>query len=240
MLKFGKRNDDTEDLFASDENFSSSAAASPQSDIEPEKVVRETPAASAEEFADDMNETPVIRKKNRRITESEQDKMESARILEECRCRMGLSAAEVEEITKIRAVYVNALEQGNFEELPQAVYTLAYIRRLCELYDMTEQEKDQVITPWCELQYESPENYPAAVYSDESGDNRTVIRRLEAVIFSVIALAVAALVIFGIVLLISLLRGNPDNDGVAFDEAEIVKLQETPVLKASEPAPSIR
>ena len=78
------------------------------------------------------------------------------------------------------------------------------------------------------------------VYSDESGDNRKVIRRLEAVIFSVIALLVIALAVFGIVLLVSLLRGGNRSGGVAFDEAEIVKLQEVPKLKITEPLPQLR
>ena len=243
MLKFGKRSDDTEDLFASDDDFASTA---PETDAEAGKseVVSSTPEKTPVDDTE-SRETGVSvhsgsRKKLSRIQDGDTDKMEASRILEECRCRMGLSPAEVEEITKIRAVYINALEQGNFDELPQAVYTLAYIRRLCELYDMTPQEIEQVVTPWNELQFESPENYPAAVYSDESGDNRTVIRRLEAVIFSIIALAVVALIIFGVVLLISLLRGNADSDGVVFDEAGIVQLQESPQLKVSEPLPLSR
>jgi cytoskeletal protein RodZ len=153
---------------------------------------------------------------------------------------MGLSAADVEEITKIRSVYINALERGNFDELPQPVYILAYIRRLCELYGMSAEEQKQVVEPWCEISFESPDNYSTTVYSDESGDNRKVIRKLEAVIFSVVALAVVALAVFGIILLVSFVRGNSGNDDAAFDEAGIVNLQTARELKVVEPMPQLR
>ena len=250
MLDFNKRNrsgrqiNDSEDLFAADDNF------------EAENVVPEssgdTVAAVAAEYSEREENNPVpaedpveenisiSRKKRRRNDPVDSDKAESSRLLEEGRCRMGLSAAEVEEITKIRAVYVTALEQGDYKELPQPVYTLAYIRRLCELYDMDPQDTEKVIEPWREVSLEVPDNYPVVVYSDESGDNRKVIRRLEAVIFSVIALLVIAFAVFGIILLVSLFRGGERSGGVPFDEAEIVKLQEAPKLKISEPLPQVR
>ncbi len=249
MLDFNKRNrserqiNDSEDLFAADDNFEEETMP------EAESVKPDVPAVAAvipENNDSDLQDNAsaenisIPRKRRRRTDDIDLDKAESSRLLEEGRCRMGLSAAEVEEMTKIRAVYIHALEQGDYKELPQPVYTLAYIRRLCELYDIGPQETEKIIEPWREVSFEAPDNYPMVVYSDESGDNRKVIRRLEAVIFSVIALLVIALAVFGIVLLVSLLRGGNRSGGVAFDEAEIVKLQEAPKLKITEPLPQLR
>ncbi|MBE6392377.1 MAG: helix-turn-helix domain-containing protein [Lentisphaerae bacterium] len=241
MLDFGKRTrsgnngGDSDDLFASDSSFGAA---------EVEKSGEAAVAASEEKGdAVEKNDLPVsssMKKKRRRIADAESGKLESVRLLEEARCRMGLSAADVEEITKIRSVYINALERGNFDELPQPVYILAYIRRLCELYGMSAEEQKQVVEPWCEISFESPDNYSTTVYSDESGDNRKVIRKLEAVIFSVVALAVVALAVFGIILLVSFVRGNSGNDDVAFDEAGIVNLQTARDLKVVEPMPQLR
>lgn len=241
MLDFGKRTrsgnngGDSDDLFASDSSFGA---------VEVEKSGEAAVAASEEkEDAVEKNDLPVsssMKKKRRRIADAESGKLESVRLLEEARCRMGLSAADVEEITKIRSVYINALERGNFDELPQPVYILAYIRRLCELYGMSAEEQKQVVEPWCEISFESPDNYSTTVYSDESGDNRKVIRKLEAVIFSVVALAVVALAVFGIILLVSFVRGNSGNDDAAFDEAGIVNLQTARDLKVVEPMPQLR
>ena len=242
MLDFGKRNrsgrngDDSDDLFAADRSFDSGAAVEAKVEDIPVDDEPKSPAASEVEKAFGS----PAKKKRARAAKGEADKMESARLLEEARCRMGISAADVEEITKIRSVYINALEQGNFSELPQPVYTLAYIRRLCELYALSAEEQARIIEPWSELSFETPDNYSTTVYSDESGDNRKVIRKLEAVIFSVIVLAVLSLVVFGIILLISFIRGNTRNDGVTFDEAEIVKVQPVPQLKVTEPVPQTR
>ena len=241
MLDFGKRSrsgnngGDSDDLFASDSSFGAA---------EVEKSgVSAIAAIDGNESAVEKADLPVsspTKKKRRRIDDGESSKLESVRLLEEARCRMGLSAADVEEITKIRSVYINALERGNFDELPQPVYILAYIRRLCELYGMSADEQAQVVEPWCEISFESPDNYSTTVYSDESGDNRKVIRKLEAVIFSVVALAVVALAVFGIILLVSFVRGNSGKDEVAFDEAGIVNLQTAPELKVVEPMPQLR
>ena len=251
MLDFNKRNragrqiNDSEDLFAADDNFEEETM--PETESGKQDVPRiaavipennDSDSASQDNVSDEN--IPAPRKRRRRTDDIDLDKAESSRLLEEGRCRMGLSADEIEEMTKIRAVYVHALEQGDYKELPQPVYTLAYIRRLCELYDIGPQETEKIIEPWREVSFEAPDNYPMVVYSDESGDNRKVIRRLEAVIFSVIALLVIAFAVFGIILLVSLFRGGERSGGVPFDEAEIVKLQEAPKLKVTEPLPQVR
>ena len=165
------------------------------------------------------------------------DKIESARLLEEARCRMGLSHADVEEITKIRSRYVIALERCDFDELPQPVYTLAYLRRLCELYGLSKDDEERIVAPWSELQFEMPDNYSTTVYSDESGDNRKIIRKLEIAIFSIIILAIVGLLVFGVIMLVPLLRGDSSKTAEPFDEAGIVQVQPVPELKVNEVMP---
>lgn len=237
QLKDGKQlADDTDDLFGSGEKFS-------------EAEETETSAAGTEEYAENnsaqeytgpVSVLPGKRRKRHNAADAELDKLDAARILEEARCRMGVTPADVEEITKIRAIYITALENGDFDELPQPVYTLAYLRRLCELYGLSKEEEEQIILPWSELQFETPDNYSTTVYSDESGDNRKVIRKLEIAIFSIVALAVIALVVFGGILLVSFVRNNVGGSDVSFDEAEIVKLQPEQKLKVTEPMPQPR
>ena len=53
----------------------------------------------------------------------------------------------------------------------------------------------------------------------------------------IIALAVIALVVFGVILLVSFVRNNVGGSNVSFDEAEIVKIQPVQKLKVSEPMP---
>ena len=237
QLKNGKLSEEAEDLFGSTEEF---PEAEETETAESGTVEEFSENTGVEEYSGPVSVLPGKRRKRRNAEDAELDKLEVSRILEEARCRMGLTPADVEEITKIRAGYISALEQGSFEELPQPVYVLAYLRRLSELYGLSKDDEEMIVTPWCELQFETPDNYSTTVYSDESGDNRKVIRKLEIAIFSVIALAVIALVVFGIILLVSFVRNNVGSGNVSFDEADIVKLQPVQKLKVSEPMPQLR
>ena len=239
MLDFGNRMqsgakaENNGELFPAEELETASA-------VSEEK--EESGSAVTETVKDEVapeNSRPAKRKR-RNADDSMLDKLEASRILEEGRCRLGITPAEVEEITKIRAIYITALEQGNYEELPQAVYTLAYLRRLCELYGFTGEEEQQVTAPWSDIQCEVPESYPGTLYSDEAGENGRIIRKLELVIFSIIACAVIGLIVFGVVLLVSLAKGSGAADSVHFDEASIVKLQPSPVLNVKEELPQNR
>lgn len=236
-IKSGKRNNDndSDDLFSSgseEENEDVFEETSDAADDEPEN--------DDEEAVEHLRRASARKKRSRRdMDDDELDKLEAANILTEARKRMGISPADVEEITKIRAVYINALESGRFDELPQAVYTLAYLRRLCELYALSAEEEEQITAPWSDIQCETPERYSGPVFADETGENSRIIRRLEVAIFSVIAIAVIALVVFGVILLVSFLRGS-GSSRTAFDENNIVKLQPQVKLQVNEPLPSGR
>ena len=228
-IKSGKHTAESDDLFDNPENVEENSSVPSDEPVDTE---------AAEDNS--VSKTLSSRRNRRKQDDIELDKLESARILEEARSRMGISPEAVEEITKIRAIYITALEQGNFEELPQAVYTLAYLRRLCELYGLSEAEEELVTAPWSDIQCESPDSYSGTVYSDETGENRRIIRRLEVMIFSVIAILVLGLIVFGVILLVSLFRGNGGDANSAFNEAEIVQLQGRETLKVKESLPQIR
>ena len=228
-IKSGKRTDDADDLFAGEgqEDFDNDAA------VDDEEEFEEAPAAHG-------RRAPSRKRSRRFQDDAELDKLESARMLEEARCRMGMTPADIEEITKIRAMYIHALEAGRFEELPQTVYTLAYLRRLCELYNISKEDEEQIVAPWNDIQCERPESYTGTCFADESGENRRIIRRFEIAIFSIIAIVVIALVVFGAILLVSYLRGNEGRDQVSFDENVIVKLQPEVKLQVGNPLPGNR
>ena len=143
-------------------------------------------------------------------------------------------------LDSLQSDYGVVVEGGKFEELPQSVYTLAYLRRLSELYNLSEDEEEQVVAPWSDIQCEKPESYTGTCFADESGENSRIIRKFEIAIFSVIAIVVIALVVFGVILLVSYLKGNGSRDQVPFDENEIVKLQPKVELQVNEPLPGTR
>ncbi|MBR7108187.1 MAG: helix-turn-helix domain-containing protein [Lentisphaeria bacterium] len=227
-IKSGKRTDDADDLFAGEaqEDFDNDSASG-------EEDFEEVPVTT-------LRRAPSRKRSRRAADDEELDKLESARMLEEARCRMGMTPADVEEITKIRAMYIQSLEAGRFEELPQAVYTLAYLRRLCELYNLSKEDEEQIVAPWSDIQCERPESYTGTCFADESGENRRIIRRFEIAIFSIIAIVVIALGVFGAILLVSYLRGNDGRDQVSFDENVIVELQPEAKLQLDNPLPGGR
>ena len=157
------------------------------------------------------------------------DKQEVARIIRAAREKCNMTYADVEEVTKIRVHFLEALEKCDFDQLPQPVFVLAYLRKLCELYNISDAEEELIVKPWMDIQCEIPENLPSSVYADHDNDNRHMIRRLEIGIFTGGAIAVAALVIFGIILLVSHFNSK-ESVKPAFDEAKLLELQAAPVL----------
>lgn len=56
--------------------------------------------------------------------------------LREARLRLGLSLTDAQRATKIRARYLEALEQERFRMLPDAVYARGFLRAYAELLDL--------------------------------------------------------------------------------------------------------
>lgn len=60
--------------------------------------------------------------------------------LQDERLRQGLSLEEIEEETKIRKYYLQALEQEDYEVLPPQVYATGFVRRYAKLLGLNENE----------------------------------------------------------------------------------------------------
>ena len=58
-------------------------------------------------------------------------------ILGEARVRLECSLAEAERATRIRHKYLRALEEGQFDQLPEEVYALGFLRRYAQFLHLT-------------------------------------------------------------------------------------------------------
>ena len=67
-------------------------------------------------------------------------------ILQEGRVHSGLSINQVEQITKIRLSYLEAIEHDDFPKLPPVVYVTAYIKTLCSLYNISSEDTALVLS----------------------------------------------------------------------------------------------
>jgi cytoskeleton protein RodZ len=60
--------------------------------------------------------------------------------LQDERLRQGLSLEEIEEETKIRKYYLEALEQENYDVLPPQVYATGFVRKYAKILGLNEDE----------------------------------------------------------------------------------------------------
>ncbi|MBR7120832.1 MAG: helix-turn-helix domain-containing protein [Lentisphaeria bacterium] len=164
---------------------------------------------------------------------SSEDKKEVSRILKEARKSSGLSIESVEKSTQIRAHYIVALEEADYDNLPQPVYVLAYLRKLCNIYNISEEEENNLIRPWRNIPCELPENLNTAVQLDEDNNNRQVLYRIEIILLAVGALIVIGVITLIIVLIVSYFSGK-DLPQTSFENSRVLELQEMPVIDVPE------
>ncbi|MBE6356490.1 MAG: helix-turn-helix domain-containing protein [Lentisphaerae bacterium] len=162
---------------------------------------------------------------------SEEDKREVSRILKAARTTAGLSPQDVEQATQIRAHYLVALEDADYNQLPQPVYVLAYLRRLCELYDIPEDEENQLVKPWRNIPYELPEaeKLSDSVQRDDDPPNTKTLARLQLILISAAAMIIIGVLVLIIVLIVSHFSGK-DIPESAFNNAKLLEIQPKPEL----------
>lgn len=157
--------------------------------------------------------------------------------LAELRIRHNYTIKQLSEETKIRELYLEALEAEDYKILPQLVYVLGYIRKLCTLYGVSRENADALTAGLRErLQYELPEDLEKHTADRErSEEDERRQRQLLFLISGAVALIVLALVV-GAVLLVLVLRSHNSSaaSGDPFNEKLLVDLQPKPELRVQE------
>ena len=194
----------------------------------------EKKAVSAPEVAPSRS-APFFRGKRRADAEIEREKLETSEVLKAARKRAGLTPEDVENETQIRVRFLMALEDGYFDELPQQVYVLAYLRKLCSLYKISQADEEELVRPWRQVPREVPENLPGTIIPDENSENRKILHRVEIFLLAVIAIVVIGVLAFLVILGVSFLNRHKVDDH--FDVSSLLELQEKPRLTAPGVAP---
>ncbi|MBQ6353105.1 MAG: helix-turn-helix domain-containing protein, partial [Lentisphaeria bacterium] len=89
----------------------------------------------------------------------------------ELRRRHQLDIDAVAEATWIKTAYLEALENDAFSELPQMVYVLAYVKKLCEFYGVSAADTESLLTDLREqLSYEIPDDIDKSVVCREQDE----------------------------------------------------------------------
>ncbi len=147
--------------------------------------------------------------------------------------RLNLTYADVFAATRIKEDMLRALEEEDFSKLPQPVYVIAYVKRLCHFYNinnaLAREFLDRLRT---EISFDVPDDFSKSVKgSDESEENMRRIRNLALVAVLIIFLLLA-LIVTGVTLVIVNLRqsGHQLETKTPFNENTLVELQPKPKL----------
>ena len=118
------------------------------------------------------------------------------------RCRMEL--ADVADETRIKQSYLEALENDAFSELPQMVYVLAYVKKLCGVYGVSAEDTEELICDLREqLAYEIPDDIDKSVICREQDEEtRRKLQQITVALIAGAALIVLLLVIGGTTLIL--------------------------------------
>jgi cytoskeletal protein RodZ len=157
-------------------------------------------------------------------------------ILHRMRVQCGKELQEISAETRIPLVYLQALEAEDCKNLPQPVYVLGFIRKLCDIYGVPKEKADELTAGLREkLEYELPADINKSVVDrDFSEENDRKLRQLT------IALAVIALLILGgltsgTVWLVNTLRSRTQTvQGPSFNQETLLELQPKPKLQVTE------
>ena len=124
--------------------------------------------------------------------------------LAELRRRSHLELADVADETRIKQSYLEALENDAFSELPQMVYVLAYVKKLCILYGVSDDDTEELIAGLREqLAYEIPDDIDKSVICREQDEEtRRKLQQISVALIAGAALTVLLLVIGGTTLIL--------------------------------------
>lgn len=163
--------------------------------------------------------------------EPEAERQWASQQLKKVRESLGLSPEDVQRETYVWANKIRALENCDYDSLPQTVYVLAYVRKLCDFYKLSEAETEELVKPWLNIQCEIPENLAASVSPDTDSETRRQQKRMELIILAVMALILIAVIAVITVVVASCTR-TPKTAVKRFRAENTLKLQETPKLRA--------
>ena len=158
------------------------------------------------------------------------------RYLRELRMQRRLSVSEVGEATKIRSIYIEAIEEEDYASLPPVVYVLAYVKTLCAFYGLDEALTESLTVDIRQrLEYEAPGDPSKSVVDMElSEENPILLKRILLVAGAGVFLVTVALTLLVLALTSDSNSGTVTPTGGAptpLDEKRLLEMQPQPALE---------
>lgn len=137
-------------------------------------------------------------------------------IMKEARIAAGYSVAQVDQNTKIKKDYLDALECDNINRLPPPVFIAAYIRSLCALYNM---DSDAVKLANEKLKALSePADVPDTIINNIEKDsfvNMEEVKKIRRMIYIGIGTIVVIISLVTMIIVASYVRKSSSNTAVS-------------------------
>ena len=142
-----------------------------------------------------------------------------------------------EEKRKLLPALKKALEEEDFSRLPEPVYVIAYVKRLCHFYNVNNALAREFLEELrSRISFDVPEDVSKSVKgSDVSEENMRRIRNL-ALTFAAAMLLLLLLIVFGVAMVVINLR-QPEHqleEGARFNSNTLLELQPKAKLKITE------
>ena len=151
--------------------------------------------------------------------------------------RLNYSVETVFRETKIKPEIITALENEDFTQLPQPVYIIAYVKRLCRFYNVNNALAREFLDRLRgAIVFDVPEDLSKSVKGSDTGeDNLRRMRNLALAAVSIILLLVL-LVGAGVTVAVLNLRrsGRQMENKKEFSESTLLELQAKPKLRITE------
>ncbi len=192
-------------------------------------------------FDEEVKEAPPTRLRTQPLPEPPREES-FGEYLKKLRLRNGFTIDQIAEETRIKGDYLQALEEEDYSRLPQPVYILGYVRKLCGLYHVPADQVEKVTAELRDrLEYEVPEDISKSVIDHEvSEETERRVRQLALILIAAVLGLVVLLVAVGLLIAVGM-RGRGRSQTVEppvhtryFNEAKLLELQPAPRLESRE------
>ena len=151
--------------------------------------------------------------------------------------RLNYSVEEVFGETRIKPEIITALEDEDFSALPQPVYVIAYVKRLCRFYNVNNALAREFLDRLREsIVFDVPEDLSKSVKGSDEGEESS--RRMRNLALAAVSIVLLLVLLAGAgitVAVVNLSRSGRQLEGKkGFSEKTLLELQAKPKLKITE------
>lgn len=151
--------------------------------------------------------------------------------------RLNYSPETVFRETKIKPEIIAALENEDFSALPQPVYVIAYVKRLCRFYNVNNALAREFLDRLREsIVFDVPEDLSRSVKGSDTGEDN--LRRVRSLALAAVSVILLLMLLTGIVVTVAVLNlrrsGQRMENKKEFSENTLLELQQKPKLRITE------